>query len=186
MPYYEKEDDIVYDFAMVWDVMHKNHFEISEDLFQVGCIGLLKASRKFDPTKKFKFSTLAHTCIRNEILMHLRQPKKFSGMKLVSYEHCLDNHYLEIYNQKMYHEDTYYTKNFGEIIKEAIYNTCQSPKEREMLLLYYKQKLKQEPIAQAVLAKRYDLPLVRISRYVNRVNKEIRVLIQNYSYVNNR
>lgn len=44
-----------------------------EDIFQEGCIGLLKAVRSFKPDKGIKFSTYAGRCITNEILMHLRR-----------------------------------------------------------------------------------------------------------------
>ena len=43
-----------------------------EDLFQIGCIGLIKAVDSFDFEKNIKFSTYAAKVIRNEILMTLR------------------------------------------------------------------------------------------------------------------
>ncbi|UNC92521.1 sigma-70 family RNA polymerase sigma factor [Candidatus Contubernalis alkaliaceticus] len=47
--------------------------EESEDLFQVGCIGLLKAVDRFDIGKKVKFSTYAVPVILGEIKMYLRK-----------------------------------------------------------------------------------------------------------------
>ena len=44
-----------------------------EDLFQTGCIGLIKAVDSFDFEKNIKFSTYAAKVIRNEILMTLRK-----------------------------------------------------------------------------------------------------------------
>lgn len=44
-----------------------------EDVFQEGCIGLLKAIRSYKPDKEIKFSTYAGKCITNEILMYLRR-----------------------------------------------------------------------------------------------------------------
>ena len=44
-----------------------------EDLFQTGCIGLIKAVHSFDFEKNIKFSTYAAKVIRNEILMTLRK-----------------------------------------------------------------------------------------------------------------
>jgi RNA polymerase sigma factor (sigma-70 family) len=43
-----------------------------EDLVQEGMIGLIKAARRFDPTKGFMFSSFAVPCIKGEILHYLR------------------------------------------------------------------------------------------------------------------
>lgn len=44
-----------------------------EDLVSIGTIGLIKAVRTFDPSKRIKLATYASKCIENEILMHLRR-----------------------------------------------------------------------------------------------------------------
>ena len=44
-----------------------------DDLFQIGCIGLIKAINTFNPEKKIKLATYASRCIENEILMYLRR-----------------------------------------------------------------------------------------------------------------
>lgn len=46
-----------------------------DDLFQIGCIGLIKAARTFDPDKGYAFSSYATRVIRNEILMSLRRKR---------------------------------------------------------------------------------------------------------------
>ena len=38
-----------------------------EDLFQTGCVGLMKAVNNFDASKGYKFSTYAHTYIKSTI-----------------------------------------------------------------------------------------------------------------------
>lgn len=48
----------------------------SDDLFQIGAIGLIKAASGYNPTKKVKFATYASKCISYEILMYLRCSKK--------------------------------------------------------------------------------------------------------------
>jgi len=47
-----------------------------EDLVSIGTIGLIKAVRTFDPTKRIKLATYASKCIENEILMYLRKSSR--------------------------------------------------------------------------------------------------------------
>ena len=46
--------------------------ENPDDLFQVGCIGLLKAIANFDPSREVKFSTYGVPLIAGEIRRYLR------------------------------------------------------------------------------------------------------------------
>ena len=46
--------------------------ECPDDLFQVGCIGLMKAIANFDPTKQVKFSTYGVPMIAGEVRRYLR------------------------------------------------------------------------------------------------------------------
>ena len=46
--------------------------ESADDLFQVGCIGLIKAIANFDPTKQVRFSTYGVPMIAGEIRRYLR------------------------------------------------------------------------------------------------------------------
>jgi len=46
--------------------------ESPDDLFQVGCIGLMKAIQNFDPTKEVKFSTYGVPMIAGEVRRYLR------------------------------------------------------------------------------------------------------------------
>ena len=46
--------------------------ECPDDLFQVGCIGLIKAIRNFDPDKQVKFSTYGVPMIAGEVRRYLR------------------------------------------------------------------------------------------------------------------
>lgn len=49
-----------------------NRGETGDDLFQVGCIGLMKAIDNFDPVHEVKFSTYAVPMIIGEVRRHLR------------------------------------------------------------------------------------------------------------------
>lgn len=51
---------------------HLGHKYEYDDLFQVACIGLMRASERFKPELNLKFSTFAYPCIDGEILRHAR------------------------------------------------------------------------------------------------------------------
>lgn len=59
---------------LVLSVVQKfsNRGENPDDLFQVGCIGLIKAIDNFDPSHEVRFSTYAVPMIIGEIRRHLR------------------------------------------------------------------------------------------------------------------
>ena len=48
----------------------------SEDAFQIGCIGLIKAVDTYDEDSGVVFSTYAAKCIQNEIVMELRKQSR--------------------------------------------------------------------------------------------------------------
>jgi RNA polymerase sporulation-specific sigma factor len=68
-------DEIVEkNLGLVWSVVHRfsGRGVESEDLFQIGCIGLLKAVRRFDESYGVVFSTYAVPMIMGEIKRFLR------------------------------------------------------------------------------------------------------------------
>ncbi len=61
-------------FGLVWSVVKKfyNRGHEPEDLFQIGCIGLIKSIKKFDTSYDVKFSTYAVPMIMGEIKRFIR------------------------------------------------------------------------------------------------------------------
>ena len=59
---------------LVLSVIHRfeKRGENPDDLFQVGCIGLMKAIQNFDPTKGVRFSTYGVPMIAGEVRRYLR------------------------------------------------------------------------------------------------------------------
>ena len=64
-----RDELILNNINLVRSVVNKNFtgYDDKEDLFQVGCIGLIKAADNFDPNKGIKFSTYATHRIYGEI-----------------------------------------------------------------------------------------------------------------------
>ena len=72
----EQETMVENNMALVTHIVTKfNGVAEFDDLFQVGCIGLIKAVRAFDESKGFAFSTFATPAVRNEILIYLRRER---------------------------------------------------------------------------------------------------------------
>ena len=61
-----------------------NRGENLDDLFQVGCIGLVKAVDSFNADNGARFATYASKCIQNEILMNFRSQKKRAAQARLS------------------------------------------------------------------------------------------------------
>lgn len=69
-----KEDFIVANLRLVLSVIKRfsSCKESADDIFQVGCVGLLKAARGFDTKHEVRFSTYAVPMIMGEIKRYLR------------------------------------------------------------------------------------------------------------------
>ena len=65
---------IIDNLKLVHSICHKMNGEY-DDMFQTGCVGLIKAAKAFNPDKGYTFSTYAFPIIRNEILMSFRKLK---------------------------------------------------------------------------------------------------------------
>lgn len=71
---------VEYNLRLVAHIVKKyNNFERdTDDLISIGTIGLIKAINTYDIKKGNRLVTYASRCIENELLMMLRQERKFS------------------------------------------------------------------------------------------------------------
>ncbi|MCD7894410.1 MAG: SigF/SigG family RNA polymerase sporulation sigma factor [Erysipelotrichaceae bacterium] len=69
-----KEEVVNDNLGLVWSIVHrfKNSYYDKEDLFQIGCIGLMKAINNFDTSYDVQFSTYAVPIIMGEIKRYFR------------------------------------------------------------------------------------------------------------------
>ena len=70
------------------DIIRTFHHMEYEDLYQVACIGLLKAIKSYDTSKNIKFNSYMYNVVKNEILMTLRNNNTMnnSNMEEISTE----------------------------------------------------------------------------------------------------
>lgn len=90
-----------------------------DDLFQIGCIGLMKSIDNFDPTIGVKFSTYAVPMIIGEIRRYLRDNSSYRIPRSLRDTAYKAIHAKEMLSRKSFHEPT-----LDEISKE-----CEIPKE---------------------------------------------------------
>lgn len=129
------------------DIIKTFHHMEYEDLYQVACIGLLKAIKSYDTSKNIKFNSYMYNVVKNEILMSLRNNNtmKNSNMEEVSTEAQttddltvmdtlksdvnIEDEYLikEEYRELYELIDKYYSKN--EMKKNVMYALLREEKQ---------------------------------------------------------
>lgn len=97
-----RDQIILSNIKLVYYISSKTIFQDvsmdSDDLLQIGIIGLMKAVDSYDYTKKYAFSTYAAKLIKNEIYMKFRKMKYLSNiMSLDAPFYNTDNDPEEIY-----------------------------------------------------------------------------------------
>ena len=83
-----------------------NHNENADDLFQIGCIGLIKSIDNFDPTIGVKFSTYAVPMIIGEIRRYLRDNSSYRIPRSLRDIAYIAIHSKEILSQTSDHDPT--------------------------------------------------------------------------------
>ena len=96
-----KELIVKNNLGLVWSIVHrfKNNYYDKEDLFQIGCIGLMKAINNFDVHYGVQFSTYAVPIIMGEIKRYFRddgtikvsRSLKELHLKIQKAKECLQN-----------------------------------------------------------------------------------------------
>lgn len=67
-------DQVLENEGLVYSIINKYHgYYDKEDLYQVGIIGLIDASKKFDSSMGVKFSTYAYKYILGEVTKYMRE-----------------------------------------------------------------------------------------------------------------
>lgn len=71
------DDLVLNNLKLVYVVLKKlNLYEQRDYYYEIGVEGLVKAAKTYQPDKGYQFSTYACRCIRNAVLMDIRNNKK--------------------------------------------------------------------------------------------------------------
>ena len=70
-------DELIKEYeSLIWAVTKKfPYYQNKEDLFQVGCIGLMESYKNYDPSMGTKFSSYAYFYILGEMRKLVREDK---------------------------------------------------------------------------------------------------------------
>lgn len=116
-----RETYIMGNLRLVLSVIKRfnNSNENMDDLFQIGCIGLIKSIDNFDPTMDVKFSTYAVPMIIGEIRRYLRDNNSIRVSRSLR-----DTAYKAIYTKEALFKETMQEPSIADISK-----ACGIPEE---------------------------------------------------------
>lgn len=164
-----------------------------DDIFQVGCIGLIKAARNFDVHKGYKFSTYAYIKIKGEILLFLRSRTKFfdsdnnvfkqiSDVHKITYPLSLDYVIKDssVKKQVVFSEIISDNFNLEEYISLRLdIKNCidKLPQMYQKILVLKSEGFKQREIAQII-----GISQNSVSRYYRNACRKVRKYLSDYIY----
>ena len=67
-----REEIISNNIKLVYYLVHKSGFDNTDDNYQIGMVGLIRAVDTFNIYSSYSFSTYAAKCIKNELNMYYR------------------------------------------------------------------------------------------------------------------
>ncbi len=143
-----------------------------DDIISTGTIGLIKAINTYDGSKGTQLATYTARCIENEILMLLRQNKKYSGTVLLSDGLGTDKEGNELTLMDLLADDgdsliNQVEKNIEKRKLIEIMQNCLSKREFTVMCLRYGLK-NGKPLPQREVAS-----FLKISRsYISRIEKK--------------
>ena len=139
-----------------------------EDLFEIGCIGLIKAVDNFDYKRNVKFSTYAVKCINNEIFMYLKKLKVRRIGEIISLNEPIKNDSDDNENDLKIDlviaddnvEETFIRNEICRITREAI--NILSDFEKKLIMMNY--GIDCNPVTKQELSQRFSCSRSYISK----------------------
>lgn len=103
-----KEYFVIQNQGLVYSCVQKFLYKGNkDDLFQIGCVGLMKAINHFDLTREVQFSTYAIPIIIGEIKRSFRDDQSIRVSRSIKENYVKMMRFKDEYVQKNHHEPTY-------------------------------------------------------------------------------
>ena len=152
-----------------------------DDLFEIGCIGLIKAVDSYDLKKGKAFSGYAVICIRNEILMYYRKTKKLSLVDSLNEEVSEEDERSKVELLKSNEEsieDQYIQKETSAEMLEHL--SCLTEIEKKAVKLYY--GFGERRFTDREIAQELGYSQSYISRILKKARHKLKDLLENKSF----
>lgn len=168
----EYERLIIENEALVYHVLKQMHlYSQLEDYYDVGMIGLCKAAKTFDNSKGSKFSTYACICIRNTILMDIRDQKRQCDYYSVSLQTPVGGEKDEILLEDTISDYELEVDILNKEEKMALIESIRklNDEDRQMIDLYFWKEMTQKEIARYL-----KMSQANVSRRIQRALDNLR------------
>lgn len=171
-----RDELIINNINLVHYVIQKMHLRHrSDEYFDVGLIGLVKAANSFNSNKGYKFSTMATTCIRNQILHAISKEPKVKPISLDIVVHNEDGHQmvtlLDTIKSDFDIEEHMIKREQYDVLNKALLALTDS--ELIILKLYYgEQNLSQDEVAVLMGGTQSNISR-KIKKIIKKLRKEI-------------
>lgn len=169
----EYERLIIENEALVYHVLKQMHlYSQLEDYYDVGMIGLCKAAKTFDNSKGSKFSTYACICIRNTILMDIRDQKRQCDYYSISLQTPVAGKKDEILLEDTISDYELENDILNKEEKIALIESIKklNDEDKQMIDLYFWKEMTQKEIARYLKMSQANVSR-RIQRALNNLRK---------------
>lgn len=169
----EYERLIIKNEALVYHVLKQMHlYSQLEDYYDVGMIGLCKAAKTFDNSKGSKFSTYACICIRNTILMDIRDQKRQCDYYSISLQTPVGGEKDEILLEDTISDYELELDILNKEEKMALIESIRklNDEDRQMIDLYFWKEMTQQEISRYLKMSQANVSR-RIQRALNNLRK---------------
>lgn len=169
----EYEKLIIENEALVYHVLKQMHlYSQLEDYYDVGMIGLCKAAKTFNNSKGSKFSTYACICIRNTILMDIRDQKRQCDYYSISLQTPIGGEKDEILLEDTISDYELELDILNKEEKMALIESVRklNDEDRQMIDLYFWKEMTQQEISRYLKMSQANVSR-RIQRALNNLRK---------------
>jgi RNA polymerase sporulation-specific sigma factor len=159
--------------GLIWSIVRKfiGRGYDTEDLYQIACIGFIKAIKRFDKSYKVKFSTYAVPYIFGEIKKFIRDDgliKVSRSIKELGFKVFTESINEEDYDRKVSDGFDEQTKIIDKITIEELIKNLNNRDKKIIKLRFYNEK------TQMQVAKILGISQVQVSRIEKRILRELK------------